>query len=288
MSSLLARMQQASDEGNGEMETAPPLTTLERHREERIKLVRRRIQEMLLAELRAQQAEEIRKRKKEEQKKKKNKGDEQPATHALKNKMERAPLGQRSSTLESKQHEGMRRRIAELLDQVLNEEGLLLSRADHKRVFEQLVFDLLGYGPLEKLLAEPEITDIMVIGPERVYVERAGRLVRTDVRFDDEDHLRHIIDRIVGPLGRRIDESSPMVDARLPDGSRVNAVIPPLALDGTYLTIRKFSEVPLGVSDLIEFKTAPPEIFEFLQAAVAAKLNILVSGRHRQRARPRC
>jgi pilus assembly protein CpaF len=153
-----------------------------------------------------------------------------------------------------------------------------LSRADRERVSSELADDILGHGPIERLLADPEITEIMVNGPADVWIERFGKLHATPVRFNDESHLRRIINKIVAQVGRRIDESSPMVDARLPDGSRVNAVLPPLSLSGPLVTIRKFSQRRLDMQDLIRLGTLNTEGVEFLQRAVQAELNILISG----------
>ncbi|MBC8253219.1 MAG: CpaF family protein, partial [Ardenticatenia bacterium] len=136
------------------------------------------------------------------------------------------------------QTDEVRQTIQGMYDQILLQEGHILSRQERQRLFEQIVAEILGYGPLEPLLRDDEITEIMVNGPERIFIERKGKLERVNVSFESEEHLTRIIDRIVSPLGRRIDESSPMVDARLPDGSRVNAIIPPLALNGPTLTIR--------------------------------------------------
>jgi pilus assembly protein CpaF len=172
----------------------------------------------------------------------------------------------------------VRGNIEELFDTVLSEEGIILSRAERQRLFEQIVAEILGFGPLEPLLRDPAITEIMVNGPKNVYVERAGKIERASVSFENDDHVMRIIDRIVAPLGRRVDESSPTVDARLPDGSRVNAVIPPISLVGPTLTIRKFSKVPLTVENLIEYGTLTPEIVEFVKACVSARLNIVISG----------
>jgi pilus assembly protein CpaF len=165
-----------------------------------------------------------------------------------------------------------------MYDQILAQEGHILSRQERQRLFEQIVAEILGYGPLEPLLRDDEITEIMVNGPDKIFIERKGKLEHVKVSFESEEHLTRIIDRIVSPLGRRIDESSPMVDARLPDGSRVNAIIPPLALNGPTLTIRKFSKVPLTADDLIGFGTITPEATEFLKACVIARLNMVVSG----------
>ena len=172
----------------------------------------------------------------------------------------------------------VRQTIEELFQSILAQENIVLSRAERTRMFEQIVAEILGLGPLEPLLADETITEIMVNGPKKVYVERNGRIEKTDLTFEDEDHLRRIIDRIVAPLGRRIDESSPMVDARLLDGSRVNAVIPPVSLHGSTLTVRKFFKQPLTVDDLVRLGTITPEAMEFLRACVIARLNIVISG----------
>ncbi len=172
----------------------------------------------------------------------------------------------------------VRATIEELFAAILAEENIVLTRGDRKRLFDAIVAEILGYGPLEPLLADDSITEIMVNGPYNIYVERAGNLIRTNITFEDEDHVLRVLDRIVAPLGRRIDESSPTVDARLPDGSRVNAVIRPIALCGPTITIRKFSKRPFTVKDLIAFGSMTPEIAEFLRAAVIARLNIVVSG----------
>jgi pilus assembly protein CpaF len=153
-----------------------------------------------------------------------------------------------------------------------------IARDDRDRLVAEIADDILGHGPLERLLADDTVTEIMVNGPYDVWVERQGRLYETTVRFTDESHLRRIINKIVAQVGRRVDESSPMVDARLPDGSRVNAVIPPLSLSGPLLTIRKFSKKRLEMTDLIRLGTLSTETVEFLQRCVLAELNILVSG----------
>jgi pilus assembly protein CpaF len=161
---------------------------------------------------------------------------------------------------------------------VLAKTRFRLSRNERIQLFEQVLDDLIGFGPLEELLADEATTDIMVAGHDRVFVERNGRVMQTKIEFDDEDHLLHIIERIVTPLGRRIDEASPMVDARLPDGSRVNCVVRPIAIDGPALTIRKFSKIPYTVGDLVAFGTGSPEMFEFLNYCVLADSNTLVAG----------
>jgi len=154
----------------------------------------------------------------------------------------------------------------------------LLSQADRERMIDELVHEAIGLGPLEPLMADPTISDILINGPHTVYVERRGKLERTEVRFADLDHLMNIVQRIASRCGRRIDEASPMVDARLPDGSRVNAIVRPLALDGALVSIRRFSARPLLASDLVARKSATPDMLEFLAACVKARLNIMVSG----------
>jgi pilus assembly protein CpaF len=171
----------------------------------------------------------------------------------------------------------LRERVtADIREQLGDEQGL--ARDDRDRLAAELADDILGHGPLERLLADDSVTEIMVNGPYDVWVERQGRLYETTVRFTDESHLRRIINKIVAQVGRRVDESSPMVDARLPDGSRINAVIPPLSLTGPLLTIRKFSKKRLDMSDLIRLGTLTTETVEFLQRCVLAELNILISG----------
>jgi pilus assembly protein CpaF len=172
----------------------------------------------------------------------------------------------------------VRRQIEEIFGRVIDEEGLALTRAERVRMLEQITDEIIGLGPLEPLLRDETVTEIMVNGPRQVYIERSGKLELTNVVFQNDDHVMRIIDRIISPIGRRIDESSPMVDARLTDGSRVNAIIPPLSLIGPVITIRKFSASPFTVDDLIRFGTATPEMFDFLRACVEARLNIFVSG----------
>jgi pilus assembly protein CpaF len=181
-------------------------------------------------------------------------------------------------TFDMTRSDDLRVRIDELFNQILMEENIVLARHERKRLHEQIVAELLGFGPLETLLEDAEITEIMTVGHEKVYIEKKGKLTLAPVHFESEDHLRRIIDRIVAPLGRRIDESSPLVHARLPDGSRVNAVIPPIAIDGSALTIRKFSKTPFTVQDIISFGTTTIEQMEFLRACVIAGFNLVVSG----------
>ncbi len=164
------------------------------------------------------------------------------------------------------------------LNAVIEKSSVPLSTEERRRLTAEVQDDVLGYGPLQRLLDDPDITEVMVNGPEMIYIEKSGQLQRAASRFASEEHLRLVIERIVSRIGRRIDESSPMVDARLSDGSRVNAVIPPLAFNGSSLTIRKFSKDPFKVDDLIRFGTLSPEMAELLDACVAAKLNVIVSG----------
>lgn len=169
-------------------------------------------------------------------------------------------------------------RILEVFNTILTEENIMLSKTEKEQLYRQVVSEILGFGPLEPQLADEAVTEIMVNGPKNVYVEKRGRLERASTVFENDDHVLRVLDRIVSPLGRRIDESSPMVDARLPDGSRVNAVIRPLAIDGPSITIRKFSKKPLTIEDLIRFGSLTKEIAEFLAACVQARLNMIVSG----------
>jgi pilus assembly protein CpaF len=172
----------------------------------------------------------------------------------------------------------VRRQIEEIFGKVIDEEGLALTRAERVRMLEQITDEIIGLGPLEPLLRDESISEVMVNGPRQVYIERSGKLELTNVVFQNDDHVMRIIDRIIAPIGRRVDESSPMVDARLTDGSRVNAIIPPLSLVGPVITIRKFSASPFTVDDLVRFGTATADMFDFMRACVEARLNIFVSG----------
>jgi pilus assembly protein CpaF len=172
----------------------------------------------------------------------------------------------------------VRREIEEAFGRALDDEGLALTRAERARMLEQITDEIVGLGPLEPLLRDESISEVMVNGARQVYIERSGKLELTNITFQNDEHVMRIIDRIISPIGRRIDESSPMVDARLVDGSRVNAVIPPISLVGPVLTVRKFAASPLTADDLIRFGTATPKMFDFLRACVEARLNIFVSG----------
>jgi len=196
----------------------------------------------------------------------------------LKTRVQNKLLAELDPSMDVSQSVEVRRTIEELFENILAEERIVLSRPERRRLFEQIVAEILGLGPLEPLLADETITEIMVNGAKNIYIERAGKVYRQTATFESDDHLMRIIDRIVAPLGRRIDESSPYVDARLPDGSRVNAVIPPISLVGPVLTIRKFAKSPITVEQLIEYGTITPEVVEFLKASVIARINMIISG----------
>jgi len=196
----------------------------------------------------------------------------------LKSRIQNRLIADLHPTMDVTRTDEVRRTIEEMYKNILEQEHIVLSRAERQRLFEQIVAEILGLGPLEPFLADPTITEIMVNGAKNIYLEREGKLMRANAVFESDEHLMRIIERIVAPLGRRIDESSPYVDARLPDGSRVNAVIPPISLVGPVLTIRKFFKIPLTVEQLIKLGTVTAETMEFLKACVVAKLNVIVSG----------
>jgi pilus assembly protein CpaF len=172
----------------------------------------------------------------------------------------------------------LEQKVRQTLQEVLSQEDTPLTSADRARIAQDIADDILGYGPLEPYLRDTDITEVMVNGANDIWIERAGKLYKTDAGFVDEPHLRRTVDKIVARVGRRVDESSPMVDARLPDGSRVNAVVPPLALDGSMLTIRKFATDPYMIEDLIGFGTISRTVAEFLTQCIRGRLNVLVSG----------
>ena len=172
----------------------------------------------------------------------------------------------------------LREQVWDLSARLLAEDGLSFTGRQREALVEAVASELVGLGPLEPLLEDPAVTEIMVNGPDQVYVEQGGRLRRSDVVFDDAAHLMRLIERILSPLGRRVDEASPMADGRLEDGSRINVVLPPLALNGPTLTIRKFSRQPLTIPALVRLGTLPPAVADFLRACVAGRLNVLVSG----------
>ena len=172
----------------------------------------------------------------------------------------------------------LRREIRLVVEHLCDTENPLLNRSERERLIEEVLDETFGFGPLEILMKEEGVADIMINGPKNVFVEKKGRIQKSNVTFRDDDHLLQILDRIVSRVGRRIDETSPMVDARLPDGSRLNAIIPPLALDGPSLTIRKFGSKPLGLEDLLRFGAFTPEMVMLLEGAIKARLNIIISG----------
>src|SRR5215210_6026743 len=196
----------------------------------------------------------------------------------LKTRVQNKLLSELDPAMDITRTEDVRRTIQDLFEQILAEENIVLSRPEKSRLFEQIAAEILGLWPLQPLLEDDTITEVMVNGAKNIYIERKGKVHRVPVTFENNDHVMRIIDRIVAPLGRRIDESSPYVDARLPDGSRVNAVIPPISLVGPVLTIRKFSRNPITVEQLIQFGSITQEATQFLKACVESRLNIVISG----------
>ena len=196
----------------------------------------------------------------------------------LKTRVQNRLLAELDPTMDITRVNDVRSTIQELFEQVLAEENIVLSRPERHRLFEQIAAEILGFGPLQPLLEDETITEVMVNGAKNIYIERAGRLIRVPVVFESDEHVMRIIDRIVAPMGRRIDEASPYVDARLPDGSRVNAVIPPISLVGPVLTIRKFFKTPITIEQLIQYGSITPEALQFLKACVESRLNIVISG----------
>lgn len=196
----------------------------------------------------------------------------------LKTRVQNKLLAEIDPSMDVSRTDDVKRTIQGLFEQILTEENIVLSRPERARLFEQIAAEILGFGPLQALLEDDTITEIMVNGPKNIYIERKGKLHRVPITFEGNEHVMRIIDRIVAPLGRRIDESSPYVDARLPDGSRVNAVIPPISLIGPVLTIRKFSKNPITIDQMIQFGTVTNEAVQFLKACVEARLNIVISG----------
>jgi pilus assembly protein CpaF len=196
----------------------------------------------------------------------------------LKTRVQNKLLAELDPSMDITRTDEVRHTIQDLFEQILSEENIVLSRPERARLFEQIAAEILGLGPLQTLLEDESITEIMVNGAKNIYIERKGKLHRVPVTFENNEHVMRIIDRIVAPLGRRIDEASPYVDARLQDGSRVNAVIPPISLVGPVLTIRKFSKNPITIEQLIQFGTITPEALQFLKACVEARLNVVISG----------
>jgi pilus assembly protein CpaF len=196
----------------------------------------------------------------------------------IKNRVQTKLLSTLNPQMDVTRVEDVRRAILELFEQILDEENIVLSRPERNRMFEQIVAEILGFGPLTALLDDESTTEIMVNGYRNIYVERKGKLFKVPMAFESNEHVMRIIERIVAPLGRRIDESSPYVDARLPDGSRVNAVIPPISLVGPVITIRKFSKKPITIEQMVDYGSITAEAVEFLRAAVIARINIVISG----------
>ena len=207
-------------------------------------------------------------------------GNEQISADAymIRDRVQRRLLAEADGEVDLSHIPQMHQMIETLFNRVLAEENLLYTRAVRARLLEWVISDILGFGPLEPLLQESSITEVMVNGFDNVYIERFGKVEKTRVTFENETHLMRIIDRIVAPLGRRVDESSPMVDARLPNGYRVNVIIPPLSLVGPMLTIRKFAQTPFTSQDLVANGTLTTSLANFLKACVEAKVNIVISG----------
>jgi pilus assembly protein CpaF len=196
----------------------------------------------------------------------------------LKNRVQSKLLSGLEPNMDPSRTAEVRRTIQELFEQILSEENIVLSRPERARMLDQIAAEILGYGPLQILLEQDGISEIMVNGAKNIYIEEQGKLRRVPTTFESNEHVMRIIERIVSPLGRRIDESSPYVDARLPDGSRVNAVIQPISLVGPVLTIRKFAKKPITTEQLVQWGSITPESIEFLKACVSSKLNVIVSG----------
>jgi pilus assembly protein CpaF len=196
----------------------------------------------------------------------------------LKSRVQNRLLAELDPSMDVSKTSEVRNTILDLFEQVLTEENIILSRPEKARLYEQISAEILGYGPLQPLLEDDTLTEVMVNGAKNIYIERAGKIFKVPVTFESNDHLMRIIDRIVAPIGRRVDESSPYVDARLPDGSRVNAIIPPLSLVGPVLTVRKFAKNPITFEQLIDFGSITTESLQFMKACVESRLNIVISG----------
>jgi pilus assembly protein CpaF len=196
----------------------------------------------------------------------------------LKTRVQKKLLAEIDPSVDVTKVNEVKKTIQDLFDQILVEENFVLSRTEKTRLFEQITAEMLGLGPLQPLLDDDTITEVMVNGAKNIYVERRGKIQRAPLAFENNEHVMRIIERIVAPLGRRIDESSPYVDARLQDGSRVNAIIPPVSLVGPVLTIRKFARTPFTVDQLVQFGSVTPEAVQFLDACVKARINVVISG----------
>lgn len=196
----------------------------------------------------------------------------------LKTRLQQKIIAELDPKLDLSRPDQVRKTIEELFNTFYAQEEVVLARAERMRLFDEILSEILGLGPLEKLLKDTSVDEIMVNGPRLVYVERRGKIEKTNLSFESDAHVMRIIDRIVSPLGRRVDEGQPYVDARLPDGSRVNVIIPPLAVGGPTLTIRKFAKIPFTIDDLVKNGTFTPEYVQFMKACVEAKLNTVISG----------
>ncbi|MGQ0604825.1 MAG: CpaF family protein [Anaerolineales bacterium] len=196
----------------------------------------------------------------------------------LKSRVQNKLLQELDPSMDISRTAEVRKTIEDLYENILAEEGIVLSRTERKRLFDQIVSEILGLGPLETLLGDETITEVMVNGPKNIFIERRGKIERAPVAFESNEHVMRIIDRIMSPLGRRIDESHPYEDARLMDGSRVNAIVPPIALCGPTLTIRKFFKKPLTIEKLVEYGSVTSESVEFMRACVIGKCNVVVAG----------
>ncbi len=202
----------------------------------------------------------------------------QDAVAGLKERIQDKLIAELDPQMDMTKTDEIRRTMEELFNKILSDEAIILSRSEKQKLMEQIAADILGFGPVQVLLADDAISEIMVNGPKQIFVEKKGKLTLSGGTFEDNDHVMRVIDRIVSPIGRRIDESQPLVDARLPDGSRVNAIIPPLALNGPTITIRKFEADPLTIENLVSFGSVSPEAATFLEACVIGRLNVVVSG----------
>lgn len=196
----------------------------------------------------------------------------------IKTRVQNKLINELKADMDITQTEEIKQTILTSFEAILSEENIVLSKPERLRMFDQILADILGFGPLQPLLEDDSITEVMVNGPNQIYIERKGKLMRVPTKFDSNDHVKRVIDRIVSPLGRRIDESSPYVDARLPDGSRVNAIIPPISLVGPTLTIRKFAKSPITIQNMIDYHSITSEAVEFLKACVYARCNVVISG----------
>jgi pilus assembly protein CpaF len=199
-------------------------------------------------------------------------------TNDLKHQLQSRLIAELDPRMDLTKQDEVRHIIREMFENMLTQEGMVLTRQQRTAMFDLIIAEILGLGPIQPLLDDPEVSEVMVNGPSRVYVEKKGKLILTDVQFENNEHVSRIVDRIVAPIGRRVDESTPYVDARLLDGSRVNVVIPPLALKGPTITIRKFFKERLKAEDLIRFGSVTPEAMEFLKGCVQGALNIVISG----------